>query len=115
MPKGAEYERELKNILERIGFFVIRSAGSFATDLVAIKNGKMFAIEVKSTKSNPYYIKGYARDQLKELLKLKNHGIIPIFAVKFKRKGWMFTEITNTDIKKITHQPREIRQELVSG
>src|SRR3989338_4062507 len=54
MTDGSRYERRLKKQLEQEGYFVIRSAGSFNCDLLAVKDGKVYAYEVKSCKRKKY-------------------------------------------------------------
>ena len=49
---GSTYERELRKILREEGWIVIRSAGSFLCDLVALKLNTHILIEVKSTKAD---------------------------------------------------------------
>ncbi|BAA30434.1 Holliday junction resolvase Hjc [Pyrococcus horikoshii] len=86
--KGANAERELIKKLERLGFAVIRSAGSKKVDVVA-GNGKIYlCIEVKTTKKGKLYIKG---DDLKKLVEFANKfGGTPVLAVKFLGVGWRF-------------------------
>ena len=66
MVSGSGYERELKTLLESNGWYVVRSAGSLAVDLVALdpENGHTLLIEVKSFKGNAYYTS--RRKQTKE-------------------------------------------------
>ena len=52
--KGARAERELCKMLEEMGYAIVRSAGSGlmqSPDIVAVKNGKVFAFECKFWKN----------------------------------------------------------------
>jgi len=51
---GANYERELRNILREQGWIVFRSAGSFICDLIALKPNTHMLVEVKSLKGDVY-------------------------------------------------------------
>ena len=51
---GTNYERAVKRQLLEQGWLVIRSAGSFMCDLVALKPDEHMLIEVKSTKAKVY-------------------------------------------------------------
>jgi len=85
--------------LEREGYFVVRSAGSFAMDLLAVKDGECFVYEVKSTKSDVFYFDKRCKEQLRKLQELKRFGIAPMFAVYFKRKGWRIVSPNENIIK----------------
>jgi Holliday junction resolvase len=56
---GAKYERELMDILQAAGNFVVRSAGSHNTDLVVIslRTGAIMIVEVKSFTGNVYSVR----------------------------------------------------------
>jgi len=55
--KGADAERELRRILEARGEYVIRSAASHKVDLISIPpSGGAYAIEVKSTAKDRWYV-----------------------------------------------------------
>ena len=102
MPKGSTYERELKKDLESKDWYVIRSAGSFATDLVALKQyTNPIGLEIKSCKKKTYYLTTRAKEQLKELKKLVKFGVEPIFAVRFKdyHRTWVFLEARSVKTK----------------
>ena len=104
LPNGFIYERELKRLLEDKGFFVVRSAGSFTVDLVAIKmNRNPIAFEIKSSCNETYYLNTRAKTQIKEMKGLKTFGIEPVFAVRFKRKGskkkWVFLKLDSVRSK----------------
>jgi Holliday junction resolvase len=48
--RGRAFEYRVKQYLEKQGYFVVRSAGSKFPDLIAIKHGKVLAVEVKKYK-----------------------------------------------------------------
>jgi len=79
--KGARLERRVKKLLENLGFFVVRSAGSRGPfDLVAFKC-IVFGIQVKTHRYN------ITVDEKDVMLEVANrHNIIPLFAVKDGRK-----------------------------
>ena len=54
--KGSSFERELKKLLEREGFAVLRSAGSKGVDLIAGKKGKILIFECKTSSKSRFYI-----------------------------------------------------------
>ena len=93
--KGSSAERELLDTLWENGFAVIRAAGSGSTshdacDLIAGKNGKSLAIEVKACAGSKQYINAA---QMKELLAFSQaFGASPYVAVKWTRKGWSILE-----------------------
>jgi len=81
--KGAKFEWELKGMLEREGFAVVRSAGSHGVDLIAGRRGEIYAFECKSTSKESLYI---SRDNiLKLLIFSERFGARPYIAVKIKR------------------------------
>jgi len=80
---GSDYERELKNILTKEGWLVFRSAGSFATDLVALKVKKYKIIEVKATKYNKYYT-SENKEQFDILNNLAREGFNVWYYVRWK-------------------------------
>jgi len=92
---GLRYERRLKEKLEKKGFLVIRSAGSFAMDLLAVKDGKCFVYEVKSTKQDVFYLDKKTKQQVEDLLKMRKFGVIPYLAVYFKRKDWKLIKLND--------------------
>jgi hypothetical protein len=109
---GSEYERELKRILEgdletlvrmkrkcdtdqlfgygvpeRYPFMVIRGAGSFGTDLVALRGELSFPIEVKSSKDPKMYMsKPYLKEQLASFTdECKRANTFPVYAFRLKK------------------------------
>lgn len=95
--KGSAAERELLHLLITHGFAVIRAAGSGSTsedacDLIAGKEGRSLAIEVKACAGKKQYI---SPAQMKELLAFSTaFGAAPWIAVKWTRKGWGFIPAT---------------------
>ena len=93
-------------------YFVIRSAGSFVIDLIAIrKSVKPIGYEVKSCDNSTLYITPRMKKQLEEMKKLeKEYDMTGCFAVRFKKKGkkkeinWVFMkpESINTSIRNDT-------------
>lgn len=110
---GTEYERELKKLLEgnlqamvkmkktcsagealgydvceRHPFMVIRGAGSFGVDLVALRGELSFPIEVKSSIHDKVYL---SQPRLKEQLQVfieecRSANTFPIYAFRLKKK-----------------------------
>jgi holliday junction resolvase Hjr len=95
--KGSSAERELLHLLWEHGFAVLRTAGSGSTqhdacDLIAGRQGKAFAIEVKACGGSKQYIEAA---QMRELMNFSDaFGATPVIAVKWTRKGWGVIEAT---------------------
>lgn len=93
--KSSQYEREFCEYAENEGFHAERIAGSGSRkksvcDVVLVKEGQGYLVEVKSTKDKTYYVsdKPDTRERLNELIKVaKNCGAIPLLAVRFKHRG----------------------------
>ncbi|AXI25086.1 hypothetical protein CFE53_02520 [Methanofervidicoccus sp. A16] len=81
--KGTKFEWELKRILEREGFAVVRSAGSHGVDLIAGRKGEIYAFECKSTSKESFYIS--KENILKLLIFSETFGARPYIAIKIKR------------------------------
>jgi hypothetical protein len=101
VPQGSIYERQFKHILEKAGFDVIRSAGSLAVDLVAIREidgvQRTFLIEVKSFKKKRFYptLNKKTKEQWGEMLRLEGkywnagQGVVHVYyALHKKNDGW---------------------------
>ena len=86
---GTNFEHKLIKYLEEKDYNVLRSAGSFHTDLWAVKEGKIFWIEVKSLGKN-FYLSNHKLQLFQLYVKASKYGAIPILAIAFKRKGWKF-------------------------
>lgn len=103
--KASQYEREFCEYAENRGFHGERVAGSglrkkSVCDVVLIKDGQGYLVEVKSTKDKTYYVsdKPDTRERLDELIKVANRsGAIPLLAVRFKSRGrkriWIVKEL----------------------
>jgi len=105
MVDGFRYERKLADKLEQEGWHVERvsSSGSrnnSVCDLVGIKDGKAYLIEVKTRNTKVFYTKPFERN-LTEIVKVSEKcKAIPLLAVLFKRRGWKFIQL-NSIPKKI--------------
>lgn len=88
MKSDSQYERELRKLLEKQGWLVIRSAGSLAFDLIAIKPQETRVIEVKADRGDRYYTTNN-KDQYDSLNKLARNGYNCHYYVRWKgrRKG----------------------------
>lgn len=89
--KGANNERELRDLLEARGFVVMRSAGSrvnsFSPDLLALSKTKIIAFECKAWKNVPRFEKS-AIEKMREWELRTN---IPFYiAWKPLREEWKF-------------------------
>jgi len=74
--RGRRVEYRVKEFLERQGYFVVRSAGSRFPDLIAVKDGRALAVEVK--KHPP---KGSELEELERRAReLYRYGITPCLA-----------------------------------
>jgi len=98
MPSGFRYERQLADKLENEGWHVERVASSgrrknSVCDLVGIKDGKAYLIEVKTRNRKGFYIKKF-EDDLKELREVATKvNAVPFLAVLIKRRGWKFFDL----------------------
>ncbi len=82
---GADYERELKGILEDAGYFVTRSAGSHASDLTVVnkKTGSVMILEVKSFTGTAFSVRRKAEDlqQWREIMRMVDE--MPAVAIRY--------------------------------
>jgi len=91
--KGANAERELMHLFFKEGFSVVRIAGSGtsplpAPDIIAIKNGRIIAVECKARKAKNLAI---TLEQIGELRGWsKKAGAEALVGWKIPRKGWFF-------------------------
>ncbi len=81
--KGSRFERELKEILEKNGYAVIRSAGSKGVDIIAGKKGRYLIFECKTTSKDKLYIN--KEDIIKLIAFSEKFGGIPYLAVKIQK------------------------------
>lgn len=91
--KGANAERELMRLFFEAGFSVVRIAGSGvsplpAPDIVALKKGRIIAVECKARKSKNLAIE---LQQMRDLVEwAKTAGGEAFVGWKVPRKGWFF-------------------------
>jgi Holliday junction resolvase len=63
--KGYRVERKIRIFLEKAGWKVIRPGASLGeADLICLKNGECFLLQVKSTKKDALYYYGYMEDRI---------------------------------------------------
>lgn len=101
---ASQYEREFCEYAESKGFHAERVAGSglrekSVCDVVLIKDGQGYLVEIKSTKDNVYYVsdKPGIKERLIELINIAEKcGAIPLLAVRFKgkRKIWIIKKLS---------------------
>ena len=114
MPQGSLYERQLKHLLEDAGCLVVRSAGSLAIDLVAIReiNGRQmtFLIEVKSYKTKRFYPSKTSKikAQWAEMKRLENRfwkngmgTVLVYYALHKKNDGWSMSLPSNLEMPEL--------------
>jgi len=96
--RGVREERELVQILDRLGFAVLRAPASGSKtkldrpDILAGRKGFVIALEVKTTSRETLYV---GEESIAQLLRFsKRFGAKPFLAVKFKRRrlGWLLIE-----------------------
>lgn len=127
MPQGSLYERQFKHILEDAGFDpVIRSAGSLAVDLVAIRRidgiQRTFIVEVKSFKTKRFYPTHdqKTKDQWAEMKRLEERfwkngmsTVLVYYALHKKNNGWAIALPSNLDLPELhsdlTHWLKNIK------
>jgi holliday junction resolvase Hjr len=91
--KGANAERELIKMLDKLEYAVLRVAGSGVNplpcpDAVALKNGKILAIECKARKGD--YLAIETSQMQEEINWAKKAGANFWIAWKVPFKGWLF-------------------------
>jgi len=91
--KGANAERELMRLFFEAGFSVVRIAGSGtsplpAPDIVALKKGRIIAVECKARKAKNLAIVPEQMSELQEWA--KKAGAEAFVGWKVPRKGWLF-------------------------
>jgi len=93
-PKGAKAERELVEMLHKLGYVAVRVAGSGTSrfpcpDVLASNGERSLAIECKATKQKNQY---FSKNQIIELEQFaKIFGADPMCAIKFST-DWHFIE-----------------------
>lgn len=78
--KGRGFEYEVRDLMSKNGWLVVRAARSKPVDLVCIKSGKVVLIECKYGN----YISKKERDNLRRMA--KRYGAIAVLAYRFKGK-----------------------------
>ncbi len=91
--KGANAERELIKVLDGRGFAVLRVAGSGVNpipspDVVALKGGKIFAVECKARKGD--YLAIPIKNMVDEINWSRVAGAEFFVGWKVPHKGWFF-------------------------
>ena len=92
--RGRQFEYQVKNHLEKRGFFVVRSAGSKGLfDLIAVSKGVVLAIQCKLGAN-------ISKQKVEETVATaKKHGMIPVLAYSAKHgrnRKIMFWDITSS-------------------
>ncbi|ADG13450.1 Resolvase, Holliday junction-type [Methanocaldococcus infernus ME] len=87
--RGYRFEIKLKEMLEREGYLVIRSAGSKGVDLIAGKGSRLMIFECKATKKEMLYID--KEDVFKLLEYSRAFKAVPYIAVKFGKDILFFS------------------------
>ncbi|QCJ46959.1 MULTISPECIES: Holliday junction resolvase Hjc [Haloprofundus] len=92
--KGDRRERELVNKLDEAGFAVMRAPASGGAttrelpDVLAGNGDRFYAIEAKSSASDPIYLTGEEVEAL--IFFARNFGAKARIAVRFDREDWYF-------------------------
>lgn len=100
--KGYTAENELVHTLSKYGYVAMRAPrsgriGLASPDIVAVKKGKILAIECKS-RASAFTVE---REQLQELREWEEKaGAIPYIGWKIARKGWLFLELEDVERNK---------------
>ncbi len=140
MPKGKNYERELKGILQGdietlqkvtrtcsedekknyykikdMPFLVVRSAGSLGVDIVALRGAISFPIEVKSSVKKRIHLSNTPR--LKEQAERFNRlcekaGLMAIYAFRLKRVRGDSWRILTLEMKNLDRAAKVIYRRL---
>lgn len=112
--KGERRERELVNLLDEIGFAVMRAPASGSAtdrelpDVVAGNGERFYAIEAKSSNGNPIYLTAEEVEGLAYFA--ESFGATPRIGIRFDEEAWAFfdpedlyvTEAGNYRVKKET-------------
>lgn len=103
----SEDEKRLYSKITGRPFIVIRAAGSFGVDLVAIRGDVAFPIEVKSSTSDTirFSRSERLRAQAEELVGLcKRSNLIPVYAFRLKRErgdAWRIFTVETENVEGI--------------
>lgn len=100
--KGNRTERELLHLFWSAGYGVSRVAGSGSTplpspDLIAGKEGKLFAIECKAGKGTRYL----SKKEINELEEFSSRiGAEALVAARFNNAPWIFLKISDLGVSR---------------
>lgn len=116
--KGAGFERALVNKFWETGFAAVRVAGSGSAphalpDIVAMRDGRVIAIECKATAKSPYYLGEEAVKKLKSFSDLS--GAEAYVAVKFNNVKPMFIPLGLIKNRRITNKDPFVSFETLVG
>ena len=101
------HEKERYRLIMEIPFMVIRAAGSFGIDLVAVRNGVLLPIEVKAS-LNPILYMGkekLARQTENFLASCSRAGVTPIYAFRLKRQrgdAWRIFTLEGVEVSGVS-------------
>lgn len=112
--KGSAHERDLANKLWSMGLAVLRGCSSgggvrkrFVPDIVAMGKGFVLVIEVKYRKE-PTTIK-IEGEKVRKLLEFAERAGGDVYiAVKFKKEGWRFIQISHNADGDLTIRPDDL-------
>lgn len=93
--KGRSFEYQVRDMMSRGGWLVIRAARSKPVDLICIKDGKVALVECKYDT----YISKKEKEALKGMA--ERYGAIPILAYRFKRKGLSIVDLRSGERFKV--------------
>jgi len=104
---GTRAENELRAILQAKGYLVIRSAASKCLDLVCVRPGIVYGLEVKATHGNVYYSSRNpdSKEQREELINIREtYDLKTLYAVRFL-SGWEVFDPYQTIMRRGCGQP----------
>ena len=96
-----QYERAFIRLMTKLGIDCHRVAGSGSAseavcDCILFFNNKTYLVEIKATKENKLYFRSVMKEQLCKMIEVcDRNNLVPLLAVKFKRRGWNLIEIKN--------------------
>ncbi len=92
------YENEFVRLMISKGSHCERIAGSGSgkeavCDCILFKDGKVFLVEVKSTKEKKFYLRTGVKEQLERMKGVADRcNVGCMLAIKLKRQGWRLYE-----------------------
>jgi len=116
--KGANFERSLVKEFWKRGYASLRVAGSGSAplslpDIVAMKNGRIIAVECKTCSKESFYLKNSDIDELQEFSEVA--GAEPFVAVKFNNVKPKFIPLALLRGKKISRNDTSLTLDSVLG